>query len=67
VLFTFFTDHSQFLNLFIYPSSDTGTQPVPTSASEVPLTGLEAGKDVPFGEQVKGHAKVSIYSSLSGK
>ncbi|PWN37012.1 uncharacterized protein FA14DRAFT_159248 [Meira miltonrushii] len=39
-------------------NAQEGTQPVPTTASEVPLTGLEGGKDVPFGEQVKGHAKM---------
>jgi hypothetical protein len=30
---------------------------IPKSASEAPVFGVEGGKEVPFGEQVKGHAK----------
>ncbi|CAO1624744.1 unnamed protein product [Jaminaea pallidilutea] len=30
---------------------------VPKTAKEAPIVGIEAGKDVPFKEQVQGHAK----------
>lgn len=30
---------------------------IPRTADEAPVFGVEAAKDVPFGEQVKGHAK----------